>query len=185
MKQIERLTSKERLFAEEHHDLVCHFLSHYGLEESEYYDVVIWGYLAAVQEYLRKSKLQHYAFSTIAWRQMRDAYIQNTISRNRLKSKAVTVSYQEESPLMELDYFLPDRTLALEEQMLDQEIVLELLSHLTPKEKEVVMLKADGYTYAEIAERCRISIYGVQSRINRFRSRLQNTPYIPHRGDLV
>lgn len=185
MKQIERLTQKECVFAEEHHKLVFHFLTHYGLDESEYYDVIILGYLSAVQEYLRKPELQHYTFSTIAWRQMKDAYIQDTISKNRLKRKAATVSYQEDSPLMELDRFLPNRTLALEEQILDQEIVLELLSYLTPKEKEVVILKADGYTHAEIAERCRLTIHGVESRVRRFRRRLQHTPYIPHRGELL
>ncbi len=185
MKRIETLTKTERIFAEEHHETVYHFLSYYGLTETDYYDVVIFGYLAAVQEYIRYSKLQRYAFSTIAWRQMKNALFEDIHSKKCPKRNATTISYQEDSCLRELDLFLPNRITAMEEQMQDHEIVLEMLSYLTPKEKEVLLLKADGYTYAEIAERCQLTIHGVQSRIRRFRKRLQNTPYVPHGGTLL
>lgn len=183
MKKIEPLTASERLYAEKHHDLVYHFLSHYKLKEDEYYDIIIFGYLAAIQEYLRDPELQCYQFSTIAWKKMYWAYLQNLIYTNRPKRKALTVTYQEDSPIEELNRFLPNRIDALADQMHDREITLELLSYLTPKEKEVVFLKANGYTHAEIAKKCRITVAGVQSRLSRFRSRLTTTSYVPHRGD--
>lgn len=185
MKKIEPLTASERLYAEEHHNIVYHFLSHCKLEEDEYYDIVIFGYLLATQEYLRNPKLQCYQFSTIAWRQMYLAYLEHLIYQNRSKRKALTIAYQEDSPLTELNRLLPNRLDSLADQMHDREISLELLSYLTPKEKEVVFLKADGYTHAEIAEKCRITVAGVQSRLSRFRSRLTTTSYVSHRGDLA
>ncbi len=44
---------------------------------------------------------------------------------------------------------------------------------MTDKEQEVVKLKADGYTYREIAVRCGLSIPAVGSRFSRMRKRLE------------
>ena len=52
MRKIQPLTPKEQLYAEKHHEMIYHFLSHYQLDETEYYDVVVFGYLAAIQEYI-------------------------------------------------------------------------------------------------------------------------------------
>ena len=138
-------TPKEQLYAEKHHEMIYHFLSHYQLDETEYYDVVVFGYLAAIQEYLRKPHLQCYCFSTIAWKNMYEAFLQELTYKNRSKRKAPLLSLQEDLALEELNQFLPNRLDALAEQLNDREIALELLSYLTPKEQEVVMLKADGY----------------------------------------
>ena len=46
------LTDYERQYAEEHHALVYRFLHDKGLDSNEFYDVVIFRYLAAVQRYL-------------------------------------------------------------------------------------------------------------------------------------
>lgn len=117
MKKIEPLTASERLYAEKHHDLVYHFLSHYKLKEDEYYDIIIFGYLAAIQEYLRNPKLQCYQFSTIAWRQMYLAYLEHLIYQNRSKRKALTITYQEDSPIEELNRLLPNRIDALVDRL--------------------------------------------------------------------
>lgn len=52
MKKITVLSENERQFADKHHDTVLHFLSHFHLKMADYYDVVIFGYLSAVQSYL-------------------------------------------------------------------------------------------------------------------------------------
>lgn len=183
MKKLYPLTQKERLFAGRHHDNVKKFLSHYRLPEDEYYDVVIFGYLLAVQEYLGSPKLQKYSFKTIAWNQMHSALVDEYRYRNRQKRKAVTTSYQEETAIQELDRFLPQRAISLEERLHDQEILQHLLSYLTPKEREVVQLKADGYTYKEIAEHCQISVRGVGNQFTRLRKRLLTTKVIPKGGN--
>ena len=52
------LTAEQSQIAELNHDLVFEFLNEYNLPESQYYDVVIFGYLCAVQEYCEKTELQ-------------------------------------------------------------------------------------------------------------------------------
>ena len=51
----------------------------------------------------------------------------------------------------------------------DRNRLLALLAYLTPKERQVVHLQADGYTYHEIAEICNITSHGVHSRFYRLR----------------
>lgn len=59
------LTDYERQYAEEHHALVYRFLHDKGLDINEFYDVVIFRYLAAVQRYLTEPQLQQYSFTTV------------------------------------------------------------------------------------------------------------------------
>ena len=56
------LTGEQKHLAELNHDLVYKFLNENNLPESEYYDVVIFGYLCAAQEYCEKPKLKKYSF---------------------------------------------------------------------------------------------------------------------------
>ena len=65
------LTDEQRKFAEENHDLVYAFLKENGLASGQYYDIVVFGYLCAVQEYCEKPKLQKYKFATVAWKKMK------------------------------------------------------------------------------------------------------------------
>lgn len=46
------LNDTQRIFAEKNHNLVYKFLHEKNLPASEYYDIVIFGYLRAVQRYL-------------------------------------------------------------------------------------------------------------------------------------
>ena len=174
MKKITVLSENERQFADEHHDTVLHFLSHFHLKMADYYDVVIFGYLSAVQSYLADPELQKYRFSTIAWSRMMDALAEEQIYQRRPKRCAATLSYEKDTSLNELNRLLPDREKAIEDQLFDREILYELLSYSTPKEREVLYLKADGYSYHEISEYCSISVAGVQNRISRFRNRLMS-----------
>ena len=68
--------------------------------------------------------------------------------------RAYLEEYQEDTA--ELDVFLPARQERLAEAMDDRNRLLALLAYLTPKERQVVHLQADGYTYHEIAEICNI-----------------------------
>ena len=54
------LTPEQRLFATEHHDLVYAFLNSKHLSETEFYDVIIFGYLDAVCDFLARKDLQRY-----------------------------------------------------------------------------------------------------------------------------
>ena len=56
MRALRPMTQEERDFAEQHHNLVIDFLRYRRLPMDEFYDVVIFGYLSAVQQYFRKSR---------------------------------------------------------------------------------------------------------------------------------
>ena len=64
------LNDTQRIFAEKNHNLVYKFLHEKNLPASEYYDIVIFGYLRAVQRYLSEPNLAGYSFATVAWRAM-------------------------------------------------------------------------------------------------------------------
>ena len=65
------LNDTQRIFADKNHNLVYKFLHEKNLPASEYYDIVIFGYLRAVQRYLTDPNLAGYSFSTVAWRAMK------------------------------------------------------------------------------------------------------------------
>lgn len=176
MRKIHILNQEQQQFAEQNHEVVGRFLSQKRLDAEEFYDIVIFGYLSAVQDYLEKPKLARYAFSTIAWRNMNDCLINEYTYRNREKRSAVTESLNEE--YLSIDTLLPNRMQRAAETLDNQELLIRLLSSITPKEQEVVLLKADGYTYREIAEKCSITVYGVGSRFTRMRRKLRTLPFI-------
>ena len=60
---IRPLTKEQQRFAEDNHDLVYSFLNAKNLPESSFYDVVIFGYLRAAQEYCEVPSLHRYKFS--------------------------------------------------------------------------------------------------------------------------
>ena len=62
------LNDTQRFFAEKNHNLVYKFLHEKNLPASEYYDIIIFGYLRAVQRYLTDPNLAGYSFATVAWR---------------------------------------------------------------------------------------------------------------------
>lgn len=171
MKTLHPLTEEQRIFAEEHHDFIYQYLNgrHLGIEE--YYDTVVFGYLEAVQDYLEKPELQQYRFSTIARIAMRNALAREWEKQSRPMRKAFLEEYEDDTA--SLDEFLPSRQERLAETMDDQDRLLALLSYLTPKERRVVRLQADGYTYREIAEKCSITFHGVNSRFYRLRKKVR------------
>ena len=77
------LTSQERAVAEQNHDLVFRFLHANRLQESEYYDVIIFRYLLTVENWFRRPDLYHYQFSTIAWHAMSSALHNDTKKKRR------------------------------------------------------------------------------------------------------
>lgn len=64
------LTPEQVCFAAKNHRLIYKYLKKRQLSKEEYYDIVVFGYLKAVQDYFCKEDLQQYAFSTICYRYM-------------------------------------------------------------------------------------------------------------------
>ncbi|WP_070090111.1 RNA polymerase sigma factor [Merdimonas faecis] len=172
MRKIHKLTEQERSFAEVHHDMIYRFLTHFHLSEDDYYDVVVFGYLLAVQEYVSLEPLQDYSFSTIAWTRMLHSLSEYNRYVNRSKRKAITVAFQDENHIAELNQMLPGRTSTIEDQLLDHEILCELLSYATAQDRSILLMMADGYSYKEIAAQLQTSMAHIRKTIARYRLRL-------------
>ena len=86
------LTEQQKDFAAANHGLVHAFLNAYGLNEDEFYDVVIFGYLRAVRRYFTEANLKKYKFGTIAWNCMRVDLLNHYKANRRQKRNAEVVS---------------------------------------------------------------------------------------------
>ena len=173
MKNMRILTEEQKIFAEQHHVLVEQFLWKKHLERAEFYDVVIFGYLEAVQEFLEKPELSKYQFSSIAWRKMKYCMINEFIYRNCPKRNAPMGTYREGyEPALSREQVSEQMNCVARD--LEHRVQLQqLMSHMTAKEKEVVCMRAAGYTYREIAEHCNITMRGVTARLIRMRKRFR------------
>ena len=67
------LTAQESDFAAQHLSLVRWFLYEQGLDESEWFDVVIFRYLLSVKRWHSQPHLKAYSFSSIAVKAMHSA----------------------------------------------------------------------------------------------------------------
>ena len=170
MKKIHELTPHQALLAEEHIGLVYRFLQHNRLKEDDYYDILIFGYLQAVQEYDENPCLADYSFSTIAWRRMQTTLNDHFYSENLAKSKPHTVSLH--LSLDELDQLLPDRKKDLQAQTADRMLALEIISCLTETEQRIIQMKSEGFTHREIASHFHTTAHGISNRLYRMRLRL-------------
>lgn len=172
MRKLHELTPCQKLYAEEHINLVYRFLYSMKLPVDEFFDIVIFGYLAAVQEFNENPDISTtYAFTTIAWHQMKNCLYDHYTYLNRAKRKGILQSIHSEDN-QSLDELLPNRKRNIQDTITDRHYLQELMSHLTHKEREVVILKAQGLTYSEIAVQCGITPNGVGSRFARLRLRL-------------
>lgn len=94
---IRPLTKEHRQFAEENHDLIYTFLKKRKLSKTVFYDVVVFGYLRAVQEYCDNPNLHIYKFSTLAWKRMSTHYQTSIKYLSRSKRSISTVSLDDRS----------------------------------------------------------------------------------------
>lgn len=88
--QKDELSDEERLFAEKHHKTVSRFLRFYRLNADEWYDVVIFGYLHAVQKWFRREAVRKYAFSTIAFKSMKNS-VSNEYRKRSVRIQTVSL----------------------------------------------------------------------------------------------
>lgn len=164
-----KMTKEEELFVENHHAFVKHFLSQHKLDEREYYDVVIFAFLSAVNDYFSKTELRKkYTFEQIATRSMKYAYWANLRYETRKARYPKPISMDQQHREFKMDTLKNPI-----EQIIENENIRELVSTFTESEKEIVILRLLGYRTREIAERCGISIKGVHSRLYRLRKKIR------------
>lgn len=146
------LTPEQGTFAAENHGLVLKFLNENHLSEDEYYDIVIFGYLEAVKDYLTKTNLRRYSFTTIAWRYMSRSVYNQQRSNARHNHHANIVSIHSDlcANGLSLEQLVPyehDVMAELETQLL----LHELAGMITKEQMQMVRMRNAGYDIREIA----------------------------------
>ena len=138
------LTEEQRRVAEENHNLVYEFLHKNHLAESEYYDVVVFGYLQGVQDYCEKPALHRYTLSTVAWKKMQcklnDHY--RRVSKRKRNCQEVELSDLSANVVWENELM----------QHLEMELLLHALASKLPRRPmRIIRMKLDGAKMHEIA----------------------------------
>ena len=87
------LTEDQRRFAAENHNLIYRYLYEQGRAVDDYYDIAALGFLSAVRRYMTKPELRRYAFSTIAWRSMKQSIA--SFHRAETRREAAERRYKE------------------------------------------------------------------------------------------
>lgn len=152
------LTSAEAEFAAEHHTVIYAFLNQSGLPEEDFYDIVVFGYLRAVRKYLARQELQRYCFSTIAYRAMSCDVHHSKEYWMRAMRRGEVESFDEEIYPGELC-----DTVA--ESFTETQALQELMNRLTPMQRRIAMLRANGYHDREIADICHLKSHDVEQEM--------------------
>jgi len=160
------LTKEYEQFIIEHHGLVFTFLASRVLDENDFYDVVIFGFLKAVKNYLTMNKLSRkYGFSTIAYKAMRSELHKYYEKQNRQKRKIHTISL-DDNIYGDEEILSPHEIVSVPDSaMMDFEfelLLLELASRVSKQEMDIVRMKIDGYGVKEIARVEKISVKSVK-----------------------
>lgn len=151
-------TAKEKEFAEENHDIIYKFLRTHGYSIEEYYNIVVFGYLKAVQNYLSRDDLmRNYCFSVIASNCMRREIGNYVRDMNRQKRKplesilSLDAIYKEEYTDSLYNIVAGDKK-SIESEFIELESMESLLNKMTVRQRNIIKLKLAGYSNKEVLE---------------------------------
>ena len=164
------LNDTQRIFAEKNHNLVYKFLHEKNLPASEYYDIVIFGYLRAVQRYLTDPNLAGYSFATVAWRAM-EGEVVNTHRTDKRRFRVIRFVRPRQSYTGHLTR-RSTPTVTDEEALRESEVALllhALAKRVTPQQMEIIRLRTKGYQTNEIAQMQNTSLYHVNTLLDNAR----------------
>lgn len=169
------LTEDERAFATRFHNLIYSYLRDRNLNQEEFYDIVAFGFIRAVANFHDRADLRKYSFTTIAWRAMDSAYANYCKGQRCFKRCANAGALSLDAPLTEKgDWTLGD-TIATADTTSDRVEYIELWCQIIPKlstnQKNVLYMKLKGYSNAEIAKKCNVSIEAIEVALCRIRER--------------
>lgn len=141
------MTQEEQKFAEEKHDTVIDFLRSKRLPINDFYDVVIFGYLSAVQQYFRSPPVG-VAFKAMAFRAMKDAVLRESEYNSCVKRCEFVMSLESTGGYG----MIPDPRQDTERQVEHKALLEQAASAATPKEAKIINLLLDGFVLREVAQ---------------------------------
>ena len=164
MRALQPMKQEERNFAEQNHNLVIAFLRCKRLPMDDFYDVVIFGYLSAVQQYFRNPPAG-VEFKAMAFRAMKDAVLREGEYHARAKRCGVTVG------LDDVENALADPSQDTERQVEDKALWEQVVNMTTPREARIINLLINGFALHEAARFLKMSKGAAVSCMKDFYSR--------------
>ena len=144
MRALRPMTPEEQDFAEQQHELVICFLRCKHLPIDDFYDVVIFGYLSAVQQYSRNPPAG-VEFKAMAFRAMKDAVLRDGEYHSRAKRCGITVSLDDAGSA------LTDPRQDTERRAEGKALLEQVVKVATPKEARIINLLMDGFALRDAA----------------------------------
>ena len=151
MRALRPMTQEEREFAEQKHQIVIDFLRCKRLPMDDFYDVVIFGYLSAVQQYFRNPPTG-ISFKAMAFRAMKDSVLRDGEYNARAKRCSITVSLDAVDRHSTIQDPKQDTARKVEGKALLQQAA----SVATPREASIIRLLVDGFALHEAARLLKI-----------------------------
>lgn len=140
------MATEEREFAEQNHGLVTEFIRKKCLPMNDFYDIVIFGYLSAVQQYFRDPPAG-VEFRAMAFRAMKDSVLRDSEYRARAKRSGVTVSLDG----MSGHDIISDSRQDTARQVEGKALLEQAARVATPRESKIINLLIDGFALHEAA----------------------------------
>lgn len=158
------LTPEQGVFAAENHNLVFKFLNAYRLDEAEFYDLVVFGYLRSVVRYFTEPALRKFAFSTIAWQHMRGelANHKRKLTYRLSEDDIISLSLLAEDETAQNELLETTQNLIMAKMKGDL-LLYDLAKVASRQQMEVLRLKSDGYNARDISNRQKIPVKQIQS----------------------
>lgn len=170
MKRLFPLTAEEQSFAEEQYGLVHAFLSCKGLSENEYFDIVIFGFLEAVQKQHRNpAPLERQNFHSFAFGCMKHALGEDAKYRRAKKRSVDPVSLDDAPGGLSLYRILSDDRQDPQRAAEAHNLLEQIWKAVSKREMMAAALQISGYDVQESAEKMGITRMTYKTTLYHFR----------------
>ena len=174
------LTPEQVCFAAKNHRLIYKYLKKHHYSKEDYYDVAVFGYLKAVQDYFSKEDLQRFSFSTICYRYMSREifnYHKSLLRQNRV-ANLVCIHSGQELPIECRIPYGHSEMVKMESRLL----LHELAQHIPDKQMGIVRRYCAGETLREIARSDNMKLKQVRQVLYDAYTALKQLCYINDKG---
>ncbi len=170
------MTDEQCRMVESNHNLIYHILNKMHLPENDYYDVAAIALCKAAMSY----EPERGAFSTCACKYIEWALIaqlrteDRKIRRNEKDVLHYNAIMRDDTEYLEM---FADKGVDPEDASITSVLAGQLLSELKPREKQIVIMLANGHMWREVCGTLGISNSAVGQTLKRIRSRLNVKQY--------
>ena len=170
------LTHEQIRMSEKNHNIVYDFLRKNNLAYSDYYDIIIFGFLSGIQDYCENSRLHRYALSTIVWKRMnRAAYNHKKYSACRKRHmSAISISdITEYRRIHNMPYMQNEAVLNFEMNLL-----LDLLALKLPhRQMHIIRMLLNGSNMRDIAKSEHMTFHDIKKLLTDIHGKIEKICY--------